>query len=86
MSNKQETPVSWLMEEITYDNGYGERHASFIETVDLFEYFDKALQMESQKQQKYDEMLGMLEVCKRRTSSFDLHQDLEQLIKEAKEL
>jgi hypothetical protein len=61
MSNKKETPVSWLMEAITYDNGYGERCASFRETFDLFEYFDKALQMESQKQQKYDEMLAMLE-------------------------
>ena len=46
----------------------------------------EALQMESQKQQKYDEMLAMLEVCKQATSSFDIHRDLEQLIKEAKEL
>ena len=45
-----------------------------------------ALQMESKKQQKYDEMLVMLEVCKQATSSFDMHQDLEKLIKEAKEL
>jgi hypothetical protein len=45
-----------------------------------------ALQMESKKQQKYDEMLAMLEVCKQATSSFDIHRDLEQLIKEAKEL
>jgi hypothetical protein len=71
MSNKKETPVSWLagqLESITQD------------------LFDKALQMEDLKQQKYDEMLAMLEVCKQTTSRFDMHKDLEQLIKEAKEL
>jgi hypothetical protein len=71
MSNKKETPVSWLagqLESITQD------------------LFDKALQMESEKQQKYDKMLAMLEVCKQATSSFDMHQEIEQLIKEAKQL
>ena len=71
MSNKKETPVSWLagqLESITQD------------------LFDKALQMEDLKQQKYDEMLAMLEVCKQTTSRFDMHDALEQLIKEAKEL
>jgi hypothetical protein len=86
MSNKKETPVRWLMEEITYDNGYGERFCSFIECVGLSEYFNKALQMESKKQQKYDEMLAMLEICKERTTSIIMYDELEQLIKEAKEL
>jgi hypothetical protein len=73
MSNKKETPVSWLMEEYYDSEGR------------LWNYdFDKALQMEAKKQQKYDEMVAMLEVCKQATSSFDMHQDLEQLIKEAK--
>jgi hypothetical protein len=77
MSNKKETPVSWLVDKLKFidKNSYNE----------LYEHFDHALQMESQKQQKYDEMLAMLEVCKQATSSFDMHQEIEQLIKEAKE-
>jgi hypothetical protein len=88
MSNKKETPVSWLMEAITYDNGYGERHASFIETVDLFEYFDKALQMESQKQQKYNEMLEMLKKAERTLREVYQcdNKEIQQLIKSATEL
>jgi len=44
MTNKQ-TPIDWLMEQITYDDGGGRRLASWIETVDLKPYFDKAQQM-----------------------------------------
>jgi hypothetical protein len=80
MSNKKETPVSWLVKEISRD-----RVGRAIITTFLKE-FEQAKELESQKQQKYDEMLAMLEVCKQTTSSFDMHQDLEQLIKEAKEL
>jgi hypothetical protein len=78
MSNKKETPVRWLVDKLKFidKNSYNE----------LYDHFNQALQMEAQKQQKYDEMLAMLEVCKQTTSSFDLHQDLEKLIKEAKEL
>jgi hypothetical protein len=76
MSNKKETPVRWLVEQ------YNNYRDGFLSKSEI----NKALQMEAQKQQKYDEMLAMLEICKRRTSSFDLHRDLEQLIKEAKEL
>ena len=79
------TPVSWLMEEITYDDGYGERMCSFIECVGLSEYFDKALQMEALKQQKYDEMVKMLNkasdaLC---SADADLRKEIEQLITEA---
>ena len=74
MSDKKETPVRLLIDEY---------HTSGDLT---WTDFDHALQLESQKQQKYDEMLAMLEVCKQTTSSFDMHQDLEKLIKEAKEL
>jgi hypothetical protein len=42
--------------------------------------------MESKKQQKYDEMLAMLEICKQITDSRQIHDEIEQLIKEAKEL
>jgi hypothetical protein len=45
-----------------------------------------ALEMESKKQQKYDEMLVMLEICKQITDSWQIHDEIEQLIKEAKEL
>jgi hypothetical protein len=43
MENKQ-TPIDWLMEQITYDDG-GRRLASWIESVDLKPYFDEAQQM-----------------------------------------
>jgi hypothetical protein len=47
MSNKKETPVSWLVEQFNL-----QAYAPHVE---------HALQMESLKQQKYDEMLAMLE-------------------------
>ena len=77
MSNKQETPVSWLMEEYYDSEGR------------LWNYdFDHALQMESQKQQKYDEMLAMLESCVLAWMQMGMKEPvgITQLIKEAKEL
>jgi hypothetical protein len=80
MSNKKETPVSWLMEQFDLTSD-----ASIIKNV-----IDKALQMESQKQQKYDEMLRMLEAIIIAKSLGVLDQAdftlIEKLIKEAKEL
>jgi len=73
MSNKKETPVSWLagqLESITQD------------------LFDKALQMESEKQQKYDKMLAMLESCVLAFEQMGMKEPvgITQLVKEAKEL
>ena len=45
-NNKQQTAIEWLKEEITYDNGNGERCGSFKETIDLTEYFNEASEME----------------------------------------
>jgi hypothetical protein len=45
-TNKMVTAVEWLKEEITYDNGNGERCGSFKETIDLTEYFNEANEME----------------------------------------
>ena len=76
MSNKKETPVRWLMDE--YHN-----------SGDLtWTDFDHALQMESQKQQKYDEMLAMLESCVLAFEQMGMKKPvgITQLIKEAKEL
>jgi hypothetical protein len=78
MSNKQMTAVRWLFKEIKKDI-LGLEYDYSIE-------LQTALQMESQKQQKYDEMLAMLEICKERTTSIIMYDELEQLIKEAKEL
>ena len=44
--HKPETATEWLREEITYDNGDGQRWGSFKENVDLTEYFEKAKEME----------------------------------------
>jgi hypothetical protein len=82
MSNKIETPVSWL---VCYLTEYG-FNLKFNKTG-----INHALEMESKKQQKYDEMLAMLEEL------VTLHQlglrheigqydEIKQLIKAAKEL
>jgi len=80
MSNKKETPVRWLVEQFDLTSD-----ASIIKNV-----IEKALEMESQKQQKYDEMLAMLEKCeyfiKASNQYSQLGKKVEQLIKEAKEL
>jgi hypothetical protein len=75
MRNKKETPVSWLVEQL---------HIAIVpkEVVIV-----KALEMESQKQQKYDEMLAMLEyLVNNNMLSITGEEMAEQLIKEAKEL
>jgi hypothetical protein len=46
---KQQTAVEWLMEQISYDNGYGERVNSYIETFDLSDFFKKAKDIEKQQ-------------------------------------
>jgi hypothetical protein len=82
MSNKKETPVSWLVEQL---------HKPIVPKELLVL---EALKMESKKQQKYDEMLEMLEsILKISSEGYDLWETeldacikkSEQLIKEAKE-
>jgi hypothetical protein len=86
MSNKKETPVSWLVEQVKSKEFTNDMYSWHKEEV-----FKKALEMEFKKQQKYDEMLAMLEEL------VTLHQlglrheigqydEIKQLIKEAKEL
>ena len=89
MSNKQQTPVSWLL------NQFQEGHKDF-GGLDLewLKRFKTALQMESQKQQKYDEMLAMLdgmcnvwnEVGINDYSMSNYMNLVQQLVKGAKEL
>jgi hypothetical protein len=43
------TAVEWLMEQITYDNGYGQRWISFNEATDLNIYFEDAKAMEKEQ-------------------------------------
>ena len=78
MSNKKETPVSWLFKEIEKDI-LGLEYDYSIE-------LKKALEMESKKQQKYDEMLAMLEKIMEYEQSRAIKVKAEKLIKEAKEL
>jgi hypothetical protein len=74
MSNKKETPVSWLAEQMLHP-------------VSFNPYIDHAFEMESKKQQKYDEMMAML-IRMRDNDDWGITDlfDLNQLIKEAKEL
>jgi hypothetical protein len=83
MSDKKQTPVSWLVEQL---------HKPIVPKELLVL---EALKMESKKQQKYDEMLGMLEsILKISSEGYDLWETeldaiikkAEQLIEEAKEL
>jgi hypothetical protein len=81
MSNKQITAVEWLSVQMLWNEFHNP-------------YLEQAKEMEAQKQQKYDEMLAMLEECFRftkrvqdpATSALLLRNEIEQLIKEAKEL
>ena len=53
---KQKTAVDWLMENISYDNGYGGRNNSFTECFDLSDFFKKAKEMEKEQIEKsFDE-------------------------------
>jgi hypothetical protein len=72
MSDKKETPVSWLVEQLPQ-----------IQQQGLRDIWEQALEMESKKQQKYDEMLAM---CERFLHQAYLFKEMAQLIKEAKEL
>ena len=83
MSDKKQTPVSWLVEQL---------HKPIVPKELLVL---EALKMESKKQQKYDEMLEMLEsILKISSEGYDLWETeldaiikkAEQLIEEAKEL
>jgi hypothetical protein len=80
MSNKKETPVSWLFKEIKKDI-LGLEYDYSIE-------LQTSLEMESKKQQKYDEMMEMLERAERTLREvYDCDtKEIEQLIKEAKKL
>lgn len=53
---KQKTAVDWLMEKISYDNGYGGRNNYFTERFDLSDFFKKAKEMEKEQIEKsFDE-------------------------------
>jgi hypothetical protein len=49
MSDKPKTAVQWLMEQISYENGYGERYNTFTNQKDLTEFFKQALAMEREQ-------------------------------------
>jgi hypothetical protein len=79
MNNKKETPVSWVVDKLFSDNEI------FGVPEGLLEH---ALQMEAKKQQKYDEMINVLERALDDLYIADsfFQFEIEQLIKEAKEL
>ena len=45
---KTQTAIDWLMEQITHEMGGG-RYASYIESVNLQEFFEKAKEMEREQ-------------------------------------
>jgi len=86
MSNKKETPVRWLVQKII-DRQNQKDNPNFRHLFTLDQIFDQALEMESKKQQKYDEMLAMLErVVNYELTPIVMRNQTKELIKEAKEL
>jgi hypothetical protein len=87
MRDKKETAVEWLVQRLI-DRQNGVINSATCLSLD--QIFDHAKEMESKKQQKYDEMLGMLEkIIKENetdTRSWATFLEIKQLIKEAKEL
>jgi hypothetical protein len=81
MSNKKQTPVRWVYNHLEFNE--------FDDISGIENIFHIALQMESKKQQKYDEMLAMLEDILEswEVGNFENEQFVfvKQLIKEAKE-
>lgn len=74
MSNtrKIRNAIEWLLEEITYDNGHGQRLGSFKEEVDLTPYFEKAKEIESYRlTQRFEEgrELGQIEILAQQSTS-----------------
>ena len=53
--NRDKTAVEILMDLITYDNGFGQRCNSFIDSTDLLPYFEKTLEIEKDLAKKYAE-------------------------------
>ena len=49
METKKQTAVEWLMKQITYDNGFGQRRNSFTDSFDLSAYFEQAIELENQR-------------------------------------
>jgi hypothetical protein len=46
-----QTAVDWLQEQLTYDNGYGQRRQSFTECADLSKLFEEAREMDIQQKE-----------------------------------
>ena len=55
---KKQSSIEFLLEKLTYDNGYGQRCVSFIETVDLTPYFEQAKEMEKTEKAKHTLFIG----------------------------
>ena len=80
MSNRKKTSIQEAIDLIKQDYEANGR----LRLAYVLQTLNKAKEIESQKQQKYDEMLAMLERVF--DDYFDNWKSLEQLIKEAKEL
>lgn len=56
MSNDKQSSIEWFLDQITYDNGYGQRRCSFIDTEDLTSYFEQAKAMHKKEiEQAYND-------------------------------
>jgi uncharacterized membrane protein YheB (UPF0754 family) len=84
---KQQTAVEWLEKEIFRRYKFTFQQ---LNTHQLEEAIQQALEMESEKKQKFDEMLEMLEKCEyfiRASNQYsELGKKVEQLIKEASKI
>jgi hypothetical protein len=91
MSDKKETPVSWLAEQIERFHEWKLKpiyDENCFDEIELSKAIRTSLEMESKKQQKYDEMIEMLEVIVLAFEHIGMEKpmSLTEVIKEAKEL
>jgi ABC-type dipeptide/oligopeptide/nickel transport system ATPase subunit len=81
MSNKKQTAVEWYNQQIV------DRQNANGDSRSRDEILEQAKQIESNKNQKFDEMLEMLQnIFEDYDYAIDNWQELEQLIKEATEI
>ena len=91
MSNKKQTAVEYLTKE--FSDILGPLDTKPMQDLLLVDAIKRALEMESKKQQKYDEMIEMLDECLNIVGDVPLgsemsewYKNAKQLIKEAKKL
>jgi hypothetical protein len=76
--------VQVLMDEITYSNELGQRLISYIETVDLYPYFEKALLNEKNNKLKHQLFIGKVSEVIGNNKTLELLKEVKEIINKNK--